>query len=410
MAVSPIWELGRADRGPLAPYAQRAARTRGRVYPEAPHPLRTDFQRDRDRIVHSQAFRRLEYKTQVFVTGSCDHFRTRLTHTIEVAGITRTIARSLGLNEDLAEAIALAHDLGHPPFGHAGERELNRRLEAHGGFDHNRQALKLVDVLEEKYPGFPGLNLTWEMRAGLVKHRDKDSRLDAEPLPPQLSLEAQVADVADDLTYYAHDLDDGLLAGLIDPDELDELQFWQLVRAHSGAERIGREDEHFIPFMIRNSINLLVEDVIHASLARLNAGKLESPDEAQGLPAPLIGFSEPIAQASGELKEFLFLKIYRHPAVLKDIETAATWTGKLFEYFLAHPADLGRRSRRRLPEVELHVVVGDYLAMMTDRYAFEQFAKFVAESGTAFPSGTEPDKVSERGRGVAGQAMTESST
>ncbi|MCP4451935.1 MAG: dNTP triphosphohydrolase, partial [Planctomycetes bacterium] len=171
------------------------------------HSLRTCFQRDRDRIVHSQSFRRMEYKTQVFVTGNCDHFRTRLTHTIEVAGITRTIVRALGLNEDLAETIALGHDIGHPPFGHCGEHALNRLLVDHGGFDHNRQALRVVDHLEEKYPGHPGLNLTWETRTGLMKHRETDCVLDGESLPPQPHLEAQAADIADELTYVSHDLD-----------------------------------------------------------------------------------------------------------------------------------------------------------------------------------------------------------
>ncbi len=339
--------------------------------------MRTAFQRDKDRIVHASAFRRLEYKTQVFVTGNCDHFRTRLTHTIEVAGITRTIARSLGLNEDLAEAIALGHDIGHPPFGHCGERALNSLLADHGGFDHNRQALRVIDELEEKYPGFPGLNLTWEVRSGLVKHRDQQPLLDGEDLPPQLSLEAQVADLADDLTYYAHDLDDGILAGLIVPEELADLEFWGLVLEHGGSHEITPVDERFVPFMIRNSVDLLVADVTDASYAAIAAAGVDTPLAVQELEEPLIRFSPQMQRATDHLREFLFKKMYWSPEVLDDNNRAVDWMCELFEYFLEHPEKLGRRSRRRVQDVGLHVAVGDYIAMMTDRYAIEQYDEFI---------------------------------
>ena len=376
-------EIGRRESSFLAPHAHRAEASRGRTHDERPHALRTAFQRDKDRIVHSQAFRRLEYKTQVFVTGNCDHFRTRLTHTIEVAGITRTIARALWLNEDLAEAIALGHDLGHPPFGHCGERALNELLADVGGFDHNLQALRVIDYLEEKYPEFAGLNLTWEVRSGLVKHRRPDSRLDGELLPRQPALEAQIADVADDLTYYAHDLDDGILAGLITVDDLQQLEFWRLVGDHAHRGDIDPNNERHVPMMIRNSIDLLVADLIATSNQRIAAAHLQTPQDAQQLSAPLITFSPVIERASDELRQFLFEHMYWHPEVLEDNHRAVDWMRQLFQYFLAHPDDLGRRSRRRLEQDGLKTTVGDYIAMMTDRYAIEQYQEFIGGRSSA---------------------------
>ncbi len=376
-----IWQISRYERDPLAPYAMRAEDTKGRVHPETPHPLRTDFQRDKDRIVHSQSFRRMEYKTQVFVTGNCDHFRTRLTHTIEVAGITRTIVRSLGLNEDLAETIALAHDIGHPPFGHCGERALNKLLVKHGGFDHNMQALRVVDELEEKYPGYQGLNLSWEVRSGLLKHREESSTLDGETLPPQLSLEAQVADVADDLTYYAHDMDDGILAELVTLDDLKELQFWDLVERHWDKKRaIPQDDERFVPFMIRNAIDLMVADVTRNTLDTINREGIDHVGIVENRAEPVVRFSPKMESACAELKDFLFQTMYWSDEVLEDNNTAVEWMCQLFEYFLDHPEHVGRRSQRRIDEVGLHVAVGDYIAMMTDRYAIEQYNDFVRKT------------------------------
>lgn len=381
MATEAIWTIEQYERKPLAPYAMRAADTRGRVHPETTHLLRTDFQRDKDRIVHSEAFRRLEYKTQVFVTGNCDHFRTRMTHTIEVSGITRTICRALGLNEDLAETIALAHDIGHPPFGHCGERALNKLLRDHGGFDHNLHAIRIVDELEEKYPTYPGLNLTWEVRSGLLKHRMPDTTLDGEPLPAFPSLEAQVADVADDLTYYAHDMDDGILAGLLKVDDLKELDFWKIVQEHWGDHALDEDDERFVPFMIRNAIDLMVADLTQNSLNNLIAVDIRQPASAQNHDCQLICFSPRVETASSKLKELLFEKMYWHPMVLDDNNRAVEWMRQLFEHFLKNPDDLGRRSYRRIDKVGLHVAVGDYIAMMTDRYAIEQYEELVRDSG-----------------------------
>ena len=227
-----------AEAGLLAPYAVRTAASQGRKFPERRHDFRAEFQRDRDRILHCRAFRRLEYKTQVFVSGNQDHYRTRLTHTIEMAAVARTLARALRANEDLAEAIALAHDLGHSPFGHSGERELNELMRAEGGFDHNEQGLRCVELLEYRYPDFPGLNLTWEVRAGLLKHQaaQPGATPDGHPLGPFQFLEAQIADLADDLTYLAHDADDGFEAGLLTEPQLDAQPLWQMAAANARAE------------------------------------------------------------------------------------------------------------------------------------------------------------------------------
>ena len=374
------------ERARLAPWATPAAASRGRRFAEPDHPLRTAFQRDRDRIIHSRAFRRLEYKTQVYVAGTNDHFRTRLTHTIEVAGIARTIARSLGLNEDLAEAISLAHDLGHPPFGHCGERTLHALLQAHGGFDHNRQALRVVDELEEKYPGIDGLNLTWELRSGLLKHRQPTPpTLDGERLPPQPSLEAQTADVADDLTYYSHDLDDGLNAGLLREADLAALPLWQRVRERAGA-RARPGDRCYFPFLVRTLIDLLVEDVVRTREARLRAAPPASADAVQHLPAPLLGFSPATAAHCRELCRFLFEKMYWHSEVLHDNEEAVKYVAELYHHFIAHPEALGRRAQQRVARVGLVTAVADYLAGMTDRYALEQYEQFLgraADEGAA---------------------------
>lgn len=359
------------ERDTLAPFASHAEASRGRRHAEAPHPLRTDFQRDRDRIIHSRAFRRLEYKTQVWVTGSDDHFRTRLTHTIEVAGIARTLARCLGLNEDLAEAIAFAHDLGHPPFGHCGERALNRLLEDHGGFDHNRQALKVVDELELKYPDFPGLNLTWEVRAGLVKHRSRDSTLDGRTLPPQPSLEAQVADLADDLTYMSHDLDDGICAGLLDATHLSGLELWRR------AEQRGRRqcNRTSTSFQIRNLIDLLVDDAITTSEANIANAGVASADTPQTLDKPLVAFSPEIGRLGEQLQTFLFNQVYLHPAVDDDNQRAVRWMCELYHYLIENPGELDAAARDRVNIVGDRVAVADSIGLMTDRRAIEEYRR-----------------------------------
>ncbi len=366
----------------LAPFAARSSASRGRRHPEPAHAFRTPFQRDRDRVIHSRAFRRLEYKTQVFLNGAGDHLRTRLTHTIEVAAIARTIARRLRVHEDLTEAIALAHDLGHTPFGHVGERALNDLLKDHGGFDHNTQCLRVVDLLEKKYPNIDGLNLTWEVRSGLVKRRgDAPPRLDGVPLPPRPSIEAQIADVADDLAYYAHDLDDGLDAGLIAPEQLEEITLWQ--RAVAEAVRGGGrpDQEFFTAFVIRCLIDFLVGDVIAAATSNLAALAPQTPQDIAHAPKPVVGFSPETAEACGELRTFLFQHLYWHPDILRVNRRMSAVVRDLFAWFIDHPEDLGHRARARIPEAGLERTVADYIAGMTDRYALASHAELCARRG-----------------------------
>lgn len=370
------------EEGALARYACRSSQSRGRVHLEDSHRLRTEFQRDRDRIIHSRAFRRLEYKTQVFVNSAGDHFRTRLTHTIEVSGIARTLARCLGLNEDLAETIALAHDLGHTPFGHCGERALNNLLADHGGFDHNSQALKVVDELEQKYPRFPGLNLTWEVRSGLTKHRGAEPpKLDGEPLTPQPILEGQVANVADDLTYLSHDLDDGISAGLLHDDDLEDIAIWSLARQRIVACNLAPGDECYFPFMIRTIIDMLVEDVIEQCVANLASAGAPDPQAAMDNGRRLIEFSDAFRLHGEQMRRFLNEKFYWHPAVDDDNQTAVKWMCALYQHFVEHPDTLGRKAQARIATVGLEIATADYIASMTDRYAIDKYWELVGGNG-----------------------------
>ena len=282
-------ELERRERQSLAPFAQKSADSAGREYPEPPHPYRMAYERDRSRIVHSRAFRRLENKTQVFLNGTGDHLRTRLTHTIEVAAISRTIARGLGLNEDLTEAIALAHDLGHPPFGHSGEEVLDELMQDHGGFDHNVQSLRTVEPIERKYPRFPGLNLSWEVREGLHKHARFHESPQGEKLP-SASLEAQIANLADEITYYSHDLDDGLDAGLIAPEQLAELEVWQESRDEVRRHFPKLHGVELNTYVIRCIIDRQVQDVIATSATNLTRSGVQSAEEVRRRLKPLIRY------------------------------------------------------------------------------------------------------------------------
>ncbi len=373
-----------SETGP-ALYALRAERSRGRRLPEATHAFRNPFQRDRDRVIHSRAFRRLEYKTQVFLNGTGDHLRTRLTHTMEVAAIARTIGRRLRINEDLVEAIALAHDLGHTPFGHVGERMLNRLLEAHGGFDHNSQSLRVVDLLEKKYPWGDGLNLTWEVRSGLVKRREPTpAELDGIPLPRQPSLEAQVADVADDLAYCAHDLDDGIEAGLIRIEQLEDVTLWCLACDEARAGGGDPAAEYFTPYVVRCLIDRLVGDVIAHSLARLEALAPRSPDDVAGAAEPIAGFSPRFHEAVTELRTFLFQHVYWHPEILEVSQRMGGVVRELFHHFVRRPGDLGSGARGRIEQDGLERAVADYIAGMTDRYALLVHAQLEA-SGNGTP-------------------------
>ncbi|OPZ28152.1 MAG: Deoxyguanosinetriphosphate triphosphohydrolase [Lentisphaerae bacterium ADurb.BinA184] len=363
----------------LAAWAVRNSQSRGRRVPEPAHGFRQDFQRDRDRVIHSRAFRRLDGKTQVFLSGAGDHFRTRLTHTIEVATLARTLARRLRANEDLAEAIALAHDLGHTPFGHMGENALNDLLAAEGGgFDHNEQSLRVVDVLEKKYPWVDGLNLTWEVRSGLVKNRaGRTCRLDGEALPPQPSVEAQIADLADDLAYYTHDLDDALEGRLIGEADLAPVRLWQL--ADEMARRAGSQPpaESHRAFVVRCLIDTLVADVIESSQARLAAAAPANSDGAQHLAAPVIAYTPEFRPLCQELHDFLCDRVYRHPD-LNQVRTRVTRVmNDLFAFFRAHPEHLGLGARRRVGSQGITRAAADYLAGMTDAFALAAHARLI---------------------------------
>jgi dGTPase len=356
------------ERRALAPFAQKSGDSRGRQFPEERHVYRTEFQRDRARIIHSRAFRRLEYKTQVFLNGTADHLRTRLTHTCEVASVSRTIARALALNEDLAEAIALAHDLGHSPFGHSGEEMLAECMREHGGFEHNRQSLRVVELLETVYPAFPGLNLTFEVLEGLRKH-DEDS---------SASLEAQVADLADEITYYSHDLDDALDFAILDSDHLDESAIWR--RSH---ERVAARNPDLLGAelhknIIRDIIDLQVRDVVATSAAAITAAAPASAEEVREQEDRLIRYSEELLAANRELRRFLYENVYYHPRVAEVNRRACEMLRVVFETFVLEPERLGDAATRRIESEGLHRTVCDYIAGMTDRYLLEEHARLSA--------------------------------
>jgi dGTPase len=379
-------ELEELEHQRLAAYGQKSGESAGREHPEPHHPFRTEYERDRARIIHCRAFRRLEYKTQVFLNGTGDHLRTRLTHTMEVASISRTIARALGLNEDLAEAIALAHDLGHSPFGHCGERALNAMMQDQGGFEHNVQSLRIVELIEQKYPRFPGLNLSWEVREGLHKHAkfyDPPEALKegAKFLHP--SLEAQIANLADEITYYSHDLDDGLDFDMLDPAQLAGLEVWQhsleAVLRHFPSLR-GKQLHGYV---IRCIIDRQVQDVIETSTAAIQASGVSSVEEVRRHKEPLICYSSSLLSANKKLRQFLFKNLYDHPTVAEVNQTACQTLQLVFETYLAEPDLLGEMTARRLEKEGLHRTVCDYLSGMTDRYVLEEHARLVARNNAS---------------------------
>ena len=360
----------------LAPYGFRSQDSRGRVYPQDEPAYRTCFQRDRDRILHATPFRRLEYKTQVFVNDEGDYYRTRLTHTLEVAQIGRTLARALGANEDLVEAVCLAHDLGHPPFGHSGETILNQLMADHGGFDHNKQSLRIVEKLECRYPTFAGLNLTWEVREGIVKHETEYDVADARRYDPDKlgALEAQLANPADELAYTAHDLDDGLRSGLLAPEELDSVAWWVFLKENlawdgRGFDRLWRHR------MVRRLVGLLVTDTIEATAQRIAETGVASPDDVRSLAENVVSASPETRAMTRELKHFLYEHLYRHPRVMRMQIKAERILTALFEAYLAEPGQLPREEQAKLEERSLHRVICDYIAGMTDRYALQEYAK-----------------------------------
>ena len=363
----------------LAPYALRSKASRGRAYPDREPGYRTAFQRDRDRIIHTTAFRRLEYKTQVFVISEGDYYRNRLTHTLEVAQIGRTLARALGVNEDLAEAICLGHDLGHPAFGHSGEQTLNQLMADHGGFDHNRQTLRIVERLERRFPGWPGLNLTWEVREGLVKHETEYDVSDASGYEPDLacSLEGQLANVADELAYTAHDLDDGLRSGLIRPFDLREVTLWNQLMEHLELDPCASLTELDRHRLIRKLIGWGVTDVAQTTAQRLSDRGIDSVDKLRALEGPIIGFSEGVATRHRELKSFLFQQLYRHWRVVRMAAKADRVLRALFEAYIAEPAQLPDSIRERVDAMgePIERPICDYIAGMTDRFALDEYAR-----------------------------------
>ena len=353
-------ELEARERQFLASYAQFSDATRGRKFTEAPPEWRTHYQRDRDRVIHSRAFRRLEYKTQVFLNGSGDHLRTRLTHTMEVAGISRNIARALRLNEDLTETIALAHDLGHSPFGHNGEAALNKLMHGHGGFEHNRQSLRIVEQLEQKYPGFPGLNLTWEVREGLMKHSREHPA----------SLEAQVANLADEIAYYSHDLDDGLDSNLLSEAKLRrDVAIWDRADKQVRREYGRLPDECRRYFIIRCLIDSQVKDVVKTTEKRLMDIRVQTADDARKQPRALVQYSPERKKLNLELRKYLHKNLYYNPQVHEPNVRAVRMLGDLFHYFLKHHDEVSEQARKRARKDGWHRAVCDYLAGMTDRYA-----------------------------------------
>jgi len=360
----------------LAPYGMRSKDSRGRTHADHEPEYRTSFQRDRDRILHTTAFRRLEYKTQVFINYEGDYYRTRLTHTLEVAQIARTISRALGANEDLVEAICLAHDLGHSPFGHSGEVALSRLMRDHGGFDHNKQSLRIVTLLESRYPDFPGLNLTWEVREGIVKHESEYDIADAVEYNPDLrgNLEAQIANAADELAYTTHDLDDGLRSGMITPDMLDGITLWEILVENVGWRGPVLDDlsRHRV---IRRLIGMEVTDLVHATHQKLRESSVKSVEELQRLPYNVISFSEDMHRRNRQLKDFLYNNLYRHHRVVRMAVKAESILSDLFQAYCNEPAMLPKHIQDFIEERGLERTICDYIAGMTDRFAVYEHRK-----------------------------------
>jgi dGTPase len=373
-------QMEATERATLAPFAQKSGDSRSRKYPEPSHAYRTEFQRDRARIIHSRAFRRLEYKTQVFLNGTGDHLRTRLTHSIEVGSISRTIARALSLNEDLAEAIALAHDLGHSPFGHSGEEMLAECMQEHGGFDHNRQSLRVVELLENAYPNFPGLNLTFEVREGLRKHQAfYDPPRPGEGNYRSPSLEAQIANLADEITYYSHDLDDAVDFEILTAAQLEKNAVWQRSHRTVLARYPDAREPELHKLIIRDIIDVQVQDVVTTSARSILDAGVQSADEVRQQPAPLIRYSDELLEANRELRRFLYQNVYYHPRVAEVNERACEMLRKVFETYLVDPERLGEAAAKRIEKEGLHRTVCDYIAGMTDRYLMEEYARIAGQ-------------------------------
>ncbi|MBE0687896.1 MAG: deoxyguanosinetriphosphate triphosphohydrolase [Anaerolineaceae bacterium] len=376
MTINTLNVLERNEEKYLAPYGSKSKDSRGRLYPDSEPSYRTRFQRDRDRIIHTSAFRRLEYKTQVFINYEGDHYRTRLTHTLEVTQIGRSIARALGANEDLIEAICLAHDLGHPPFGHSGETTLNRLLIDQGGFDHNKQSFRIITKLENRYPDFPGLNLSWEVLEGIVKHESEYDVSDAKDFNPDLrgNIETQIANVADELAYTAHDLDDGLRSRMIYPQMLSGIELWEILCSNLNWSG-GELDDLTRHTMIRQLIGMEIDDVLNHTDSLLKNHSIRSVEEVQRLPFNIVGFSEELHRRNRELKDFLFNNLYRHYRVQRMSFKADQILSELFKTYMLEPSVLPKHVQDRMGKSVPERVVCDYIAGMTDRFAIDEHQK-----------------------------------
>ncbi|MCP4006876.1 MAG: deoxyguanosinetriphosphate triphosphohydrolase [bacterium] len=370
--------IEKQEDGQLAPYALRSRDTRGRLFSEVPHSYRTEYQRDRDRVLHSRAFRRLQYKTQVLPFPGGDHFRNRLTHTLEVSQIARTVARALGANEDLTEAIVLAHDMGHPPFGHAGEHVLHDLAREQGGFEHNRQSLRIVDWIEVRSDRYAGLNLTFEARSGLLKHGTSFPRY-SHPVPlPEIdrhaSLEAQIANLADELAYHTHDIDDGLRAGLLDWERLSELSLWR--RALACAEEEGARDRRVLRTRATVSlIDILATDLIETTSAELEDCEIRTPEEVRVCERPLVGFSSAVRKETRDAARHLTEHFYRHPKVIEMADRAGGILRGLWSAYGSEPERLPFQVRERIGQEPIERAIADYISGMTDRFALDEYRK-----------------------------------
>ncbi len=369
-------KLEQVEKNRLAPYALKSIESRGREHLESESKTRTAFQRDRDRIIHTTAFRRLEYKTQVFVFYEGDHYRTRLTHTLEVAQLGRSLARGLGANEDLTEAICLAHDLGHPPFGHAGEHALNDMMQGHGGFNHNTQSYRIVTQLEHRYRDYRGLNLTYETREGMIKHETEYDKSDASEFEPEkrASLEAQIANLADEMAYNAHDLEDGLRANLFTAQDLEALEIWREFKEGIGWN--GRSfDELVRREAVRELIGEFVTDVVLTTSQTLEENNVDSPEKVQLFDRNIVGYSPEMYRKVRELKDFLYQNMYRQHRLVRMQVKAERFVSQLFQAYLAEPMMLPEKTQKRIDVLPTERVICDYIAGMTDRFALEEWEK-----------------------------------
>lgn len=362
----------------LAGYAMKSHESKGRAYKEKEHPYRSIYQRDRDRIIHCAAFRRLEYKTQVFVNHEGDYYRTRLTHTLEVSQIARTIAFALRLNADLVEAIALAHDLGHTPFGHSGEDALNEIMKHSGGFNHNLQGLRVVDLLEEKYPEFPGLNLSWEVREGIVKHSSAFDRMvklkefNPEEMP---TLETQVVDIADEIAYDNHDLDDGITSGLIKKEDMEKLTIWNDINKRIAAKYKNIDEEKKKFQIIKSLIDIQVTDLILETERTIRKLRLNSWQEVKKIDKKIVSFSKDMIKLRIPLRHFLMENLYQHYRVVRMSHKAKRFIKELFRIYIEQPQQLPAHIQKRIKTDGMERVVCDYIAGMTDRYALDEYKK-----------------------------------